>query len=224
MKIISHRGICEHSKWKENTLEALLFALQQKEIDGIELDVRMTKDHVLVIHHDVMIHSSSDGTGVISWLTLSELYQYNFGTKKHPSKIATLENLLQNIHSNKEILIEIKSDYEENIMIQKICELLKKYSFLNIKICSFKESILRKIKHQYPKIDVGKITFLNPEKKEVNFNFYSVYYKNISSYFSSNYVWTIKNKKELSFLKQNKDFEVLNIITDIPKTVFYERK
>ena len=50
MKIIAHRandGIHE-----ENSLEAILNSLEKEYIDGIEIDIRLTKDNKLIICHD----------------------------------------------------------------------------------------------------------------------------------------------------------------------------
>ena len=82
----------------ENTLPALKEA---KEIgaDGFETDVRMTKDHQLVLHHDDSIGHESNGEGLISEMTLEELQTYDFGSWFSPEyegeKILTLEECLE---------------------------------------------------------------------------------------------------------------------------------
>jgi glycerophosphoryl diester phosphodiesterase len=48
-KIIAHRG--DTTNHPENTLSAFVSALGNG-ADGIELDVRMTHDDALVVHHD----------------------------------------------------------------------------------------------------------------------------------------------------------------------------
>ena len=67
MKIIAHRGI--HDKYKPNTKEALLQALNESYIDGIELDIRITKDKKIVIIHDPIINFISNGSGIVKKLT-----------------------------------------------------------------------------------------------------------------------------------------------------------
>lgn len=56
IKIFGHRGASAHAR--ENTLEAFALALEQG-ADGVELDVRMTADGVLVVHHDPDIDARS---------------------------------------------------------------------------------------------------------------------------------------------------------------------
>ena len=50
MKIIAHRG--NDGIHKENSLEAIINSLNKKYVDGVELDVRLTKDKKLIINHD----------------------------------------------------------------------------------------------------------------------------------------------------------------------------
>ena len=50
--------------------------------DGVEVDVRMTRDGVLVCVHDRRIQRTSNGRGVVSALRLDELEQYHFGARR----------------------------------------------------------------------------------------------------------------------------------------------
>lgn len=221
--IIAHRGKYEQSSFAENSIEALVNALKQPFIQGVELDIRMTKDQVLVIHHNATIDHTSDGKGILSTMTLSELYQYNFGTINHPSKIATLKNFLDVIDTDKEILIELKNGIEDNqIYIKKVGNLLREYPYLNIKICSFSDSLLRIFKKKYPEFSLGKITFVKEKGLPSYLQFLSIYDKAIDSNIKyPYYVWTITRKQELKPIINQLNHNCLGIITDIPKTVAF---
>ena len=54
MKLISYRGNDNH-KYKENTKEAILSSINQNYIDGVEFDIRLTKDNYFVIYHNLLI-------------------------------------------------------------------------------------------------------------------------------------------------------------------------
>lgn len=71
MKVIAHRG--NGNIYKANTKEALLQALKYTYVDGIELDVRMTKDKKIVIIHDPIIDLVSDGSGIVRFMNLNEI-------------------------------------------------------------------------------------------------------------------------------------------------------
>ena len=55
-RIIAHRGGA--SLWPENTLMAFDQALRLG-CDGLELDLQLTKDDVLVVHHDATLRADS---------------------------------------------------------------------------------------------------------------------------------------------------------------------
>jgi glycerophosphoryl diester phosphodiesterase len=65
-EIFSHRGRTDG--FTENTLEAFAEA-KRVGADGVELDVRMTSDGALAVHHDPQI----TGLGLVAALTVSEL-------------------------------------------------------------------------------------------------------------------------------------------------------
>lgn len=219
MIVIAHRGYYEKSPYLENTIEGLLYALKQKEVGGVELDVRMTKDHVFVIHHDLMIDKTSDGVGIISHMSLPDLYQYQFGTKEYPSKIATLKNFLDVVDTKKEILLEIKNSIEKDfVLVKQLLSLLKKYSHLSLKICTFSESILKELKKQNCPFPIGKISFL--KEKRLLGSFQSIYYKNQLDLSFPYYIWTIKTKEEFLKIKKELGKTCLGVITDIPKTIY----
>ena len=60
--VFAHRG-CTEGGLRENTVEAFAEA-RRLGADGVELDVRLTKDGALAVHHDAEV----PGVGVIpSW-------------------------------------------------------------------------------------------------------------------------------------------------------------
>ena len=63
-KIFAHRGASGWDKKyaPENTMPAFEKAIEMG-ADGIELDVQLTKDSVIVICHDERIDRTSDGIG-----------------------------------------------------------------------------------------------------------------------------------------------------------------
>jgi glycerophosphoryl diester phosphodiesterase len=73
--ILGHRGASGYAP--ENTRAAFLKALEMG-ADGVELDVQLTKDGVLIVNHDEWIDRTSDGHGWIKDFTYEELKQFNF--------------------------------------------------------------------------------------------------------------------------------------------------
>lgn len=103
--VFAHRG--SSAALPEHTLAAYLRALDEG-ADGLECDVRLTRDGHLVCVHDRRVDRTSNGRGLVSARTLAELDALDFGSW-HPgcipadgdepvegshSRLLTLERLL----------------------------------------------------------------------------------------------------------------------------------
>ena len=92
--VVAHRGSSREAP--EHTLAAYELALAQG-ADGLECDVRMTSDHQLVCVHDRTVDRTSDGTGVVSEMSLAQLREFDFGSwhpEGKPAQVLTLRELL----------------------------------------------------------------------------------------------------------------------------------
>ncbi|GAB92106.1 glycerophosphodiester phosphodiesterase family protein [Gordonia rhizosphera] len=92
--VVAHRGASEDLP--EHTIGAYERALAEG-ADGLECDVRLTSDHELVCIHDRTVDRTSDGTGVVSEMSLAQLRELDFGSW-HPggkqASVLTLRELL----------------------------------------------------------------------------------------------------------------------------------
>lgn len=107
---IAHRGA--RTEAPDNTRSAFMRALNYP-IDGIELDVQMSADGVLVLYHDKTLRRAGGGRKRVADLTLSQLRQLDWGGWFHPDfsrePLMTLEQLLSLLDRIPRLLIEIKS-------------------------------------------------------------------------------------------------------------------
>ncbi|WP_367133699.1 glycerophosphodiester phosphodiesterase family protein [Saccharothrix sp. HUAS TT1] len=92
-EVVAHRGAS--TRRPEHTLAAYELALRQG-ADGLECDVRLTKDGHLVCVHDRTIDRTSGGSGAVGAMTLAELRRHDFGSWHggEPAEVLTLEVLL----------------------------------------------------------------------------------------------------------------------------------
>lgn len=74
--VVAHRGAS--AARPEHTLAAYELALAQG-ADGLECDVRLTRDGHLVCVHDRTVDRTSSGSGVVSEMTLAHLSSLEFG-------------------------------------------------------------------------------------------------------------------------------------------------
>ena len=74
-RVVAHRGASAEAA--EHTMAAYMLALEQG-ADGLECDVRMTRDGHLVCIHDSRIDRTSTGRGPVSAFDLATLAAYDF--------------------------------------------------------------------------------------------------------------------------------------------------
>ncbi len=75
-KIYGHRGA--KGIYPENTLLSFKQAIDQG-VDGLELDVHLTKDGEVVVIHDETLERTTSGSGWIKDLTLAEIKEFSAG-------------------------------------------------------------------------------------------------------------------------------------------------
>jgi glycerophosphoryl diester phosphodiesterase len=105
IQVQGHRGA--RAVLPENTLPAFEYAIQAG-ADVLELDLWVTADDVLVVHHDPLINTAicqgPEGERTIRKLTLEQVRQWDCGAKKNPdfprqeprpgTRIPTLDEVL----------------------------------------------------------------------------------------------------------------------------------
>ncbi len=98
MKIIGHRGA--RGLAAENTLESIEAAIKAG-TDGVEIDIRVTSDDICVLSHDPFLVDRMDNQWTIAQHT------YEFLRKRRP-ELATLDQAIAAVPSDRELRIEIK--------------------------------------------------------------------------------------------------------------------
>ncbi len=179
--VTAHRAA--HQKYPENSLAALKEAIRLQ-VDIVEIDVRKTKDHQLVILHDETIDRVTNGKGELKDLTLKEVKKYNllFNGKSTDQKILTFDEALDVLKG--EVLINIdfkagkdaiseayrtikKKGMEKQALfyVYNHYELLAKLNNLDPNIIVWPRA--------YSKDDVEKIlTYPNIQLIQIDFSFY----------------------------------------------------
>ncbi len=115
--LTAHRGW--RAKYPENTMRGFREAMKL-DIDGIEMDVHMTKDYHIVVCHDATLNRTTNMTGAIWNLTLEEVRKADagikFGEEFKGEKIPTFEEFLQLMATRPDLrlLLELK-DYPEEL-------------------------------------------------------------------------------------------------------------
>ncbi|MFI7574376.1 glycerophosphodiester phosphodiesterase [Micromonospora sp. NPDC049497] len=171
--VFAHRG--SSYDLPEHTLAAYLRALDEG-ADGLECDVRLTRDGHLVCVHDRRLDRTSNGRGLVSVRTLAELESLDFGSW-HPgavpadgdevlddsrTRLLTLERLLDAVRAAGRpvrLLIETKHPSRYGAHVERrLVELLHRYGLhrpapddlVQVTVMSFSPLAVRRIRSFAP--------------------------------------------------------------------------
>ena len=137
-KIIAHRGVTRNDQ--ENTLPAYHQAFSDG-ADGLEIDVRLSKDKKPIIFHDEDTSRLFKKSLEIKNTTFFELEALG----KNENRIPLLDEVLDFLPQNKECFIEIKSDANTVPFLDKL-RIEKK----NITFLSFDKNVVLALKKRFP--------------------------------------------------------------------------
>ena len=125
--VIAHRGDWRNAP--ENSLQAIQNCIDMG-VDMVEIDVRLTKDSVMVLMHDETIDRTTNGRGYIWDITFNDLQKLSLKNgllQTTPHKVPTLEQAL--LTSKDKILINLDTKDYQNL--DKYYALLKKTGTLH---------------------------------------------------------------------------------------------
>lgn len=115
MLIFSHRGV-EHDGADENSVKAFCHALEHG-IDGIELDIRVTRDGIPVLVHDRDLRRIAGNSRRVESLLLKDLREIPL---RRGSTIAELDDVTACIPAPVLIDIELKDEVAFHVVARKL--------------------------------------------------------------------------------------------------------
>lgn len=156
--IFAHRGACAHAP--ENTIASFQLALAQQ-ADAIELDVKLSADGYVIVHHDDTVDRTTNGKGRIKNLSLAELKKLDAGSsfseQYKGEKIPTLEEVFEAVGKKIFINIELTNYKTRNDnLVETVCMLVKKHNMQKrVIFSSFFASNLSKARSYLPDVPRG---------------------------------------------------------------------
>lgn len=116
LQVVGHRGAKNEAP--ENTIAGFRYA-RRIGLTAVELDVRLSKDHAIVVIHDDTVDRTTNGTGPVAEFTAAELAELDArGTCPNwpePTSVPTLDQVLDVIQPLTSFQIEIKRDAPEHL-------------------------------------------------------------------------------------------------------------
>ena len=217
---IGHRGAKGYEP--ENTLISFQKALDLN-ADGVEFDVHVCKSGELIVIHDFTVDRTTNGTGAVSDLTLSELKKLRINGS---IEIPTLEEVLLLFNKKHFLNIELKGTHTAKL----VCDCIEKnvqeggFAYSNFIISSFQRDELESVANYNSKIPLGILTQASVEQAlewaeefsatAIHPHFSLLTTENVALARQKGYqiyTWTVN---EFEDIQRVKEFGVNGIITD----------
>ncbi|GAA4678683.1 glycerophosphodiester phosphodiesterase [Phytohabitans rumicis] len=170
--VFAHRG--SSAALPEHTLAAYLRALDEG-VDGLECDVRLTRDGHLVCVHDRRLERTSNGRGLVSAYTLAELERLDFGSWHESvngddppdpdrTRLLTLDRLLTAVRAadrDVRLLIETKHPAKQGPEVERrLVALLRQHGLatpspdqrVRVTVMSFSALAVRRVRALAPEL------------------------------------------------------------------------
>ena len=150
----AHRGASEYCP--ENTMMSFYTGMKMG-ANGIETDVRKTKDQVLILFHDKTLDRVTNGKGNVSDFTFEEISKLLVAKQGLVDKIVTLEDFLAHFcFRDITFAIELKEDGIE----KEVLDLVEKYNVQDkVVITAFEFYRIANVKKLNSNIKVGYLVY-----------------------------------------------------------------
>lgn len=231
----AHRGL-HGENIPENSLQAFAKAVEKG--FGIELDVQLSSDGVVMVFHDYSLARMTGKEEKLKNLTAGELQALSLnGTEQ---TIPTFSQVLSLVNGRVPLLVELKGEDLNAALCPKVAELLKDYQGPYC-IESFNPLLVKNMKKYLPHVYCGQLyTNVCRDKKKYsplnlilssmgfNFlarpNFIAYNYKDRNSlpvklatrfYKAPRFVWTVRTKEELALCRENNEYAIFEHIERI---------
>ena len=166
--IIAHRG--ESASAPENTIAACELALNNG-ASWVEVDVNISRDGELFLHHDDGIERCTNGTGYLVQKSHDELRSLDAGSWFNKSfageKLGTLEELIELLAANNGGLnLEVKpTPGWEYPLVDAVCNRIRNNWPQNVPllVSSFSPLALEKLRKQLPDVQLGLLVSAIPD-------------------------------------------------------------
>jgi len=164
------RGLCAHRGTMITHPENTLLAFREAVNAGahmVELDVWLTKDNEMVVIHDSKVDRTTDGTGLVSDLTLAEIKQLDAGSWKSPEftgeRIPTFEEALGVMPVNIWLNIHLKG---EGLLPVMVAQMIAKENRLHQAFLACSQAAANKAREAVPGIMI-----CNMERQESDWDY-----------------------------------------------------
>lgn len=152
----------------ENTMAAFSAALEFG-VDGLELDIHLSKDGVPVVIHDETLARTTDGRGLVSDATLSQLCQLDaggwFSLAFVGESLPTLEEVLKAFSGRLRLNLEVKA-FAAGV---EVLALLGRFPDAEVVVSSFDYALLKRLRSIDEKLPLAVLFYEGNWRQAIQF-------------------------------------------------------
>ncbi len=155
--VFGHRGA--RAVAPENTKTSFMKALDLG-ADGVELDVRLTRDGSVVVIHDAALDRTTDGSGVVEESDFASIAKLDAGSWFNRSfkgvEVPTLAEILKTLAGRTQINVELKpAGSDQELVKHVITEVARHDAFASVLFSSFHTDALELLHRLVPDARIG---------------------------------------------------------------------
>ncbi|SDY23464.1 glycerophosphoryl diester phosphodiesterase [Tindallia californiensis] len=227
VKIAAHRG--DPINAPENSMSAVRAALEQHS-DFIEIDVQLSKDHVVILNHDMGLARVAGIPERPIELTYEELSQLDIGSSFSEDfkgeTVVSLDEVLAEIKGKAKVIIDVKAYGPIEILAEEVVKSIERSNMANsVYVQSFDYELLQMIRKQNPDLYLGQILYYAlGDISQLDVDYYAIDQSMLNREFIRNakkderevWVWTVNEEDDIREVLM---YDIDGIITDYVERV-----
>ena len=158
--LFAHRGASAEAP--ENTLRAFELAAQAQ-VDVLEMDVHLSRDGVVVVHHDASLERTTNGSGLLAYKDYDELRRLDAGYRfKGPDGghafrggSCRIPRLAEVLEAFPHLGFNIELKQEAPSMVSTVLKELERYPPREVLLAAANGAIMRQLEAAEPGVPLG---------------------------------------------------------------------
>ncbi len=222
--VISHRSIVTEEF--ENSLMGIR-ASMEAEIDLVEIDVMMTADQVIVLHHDYSLQRTFGLPDFVGDLTYEEILELDVtlppGFPPEDPPLPTLGEAFDTTGGDTALLIDVKTNDNDEAFARELARVIEAHGMEEkAYIQSFSNTLVRHVQQMNPEIITSQILYYSlGNLATLDVDFYTVHHGMLSHSFVRRarqnnkgiLVWTVNTEEAI---KEALQYDIDGLITNQP--------
>lgn len=184
MKIIANGGVTTKNV-PNLSRDAIILTLYTPYVEGVAVDVKVTKDHYLILLSDKEIEEFNLSDRRICDMTLAEIRRFNLGNKVKRHDVMLLKDAIELYSdSSKPFIVSVKCEKDQDFsFVNQVIDLLSTFPNVNTYIKSCDTNIVTHLCSLDTKVRIGAVLSSCKAPSNMHVDFFSLCHAKIDEKF-----------------------------------------